>query len=889
MIYQFNTDKTPQLSQIGGKACSLIKMTRAGFPVPEGFVLTVDFFKPWLEEIKASNQWQKMVKAPTIETCDEVVKKALTIRFTEKQSSTLKSELKSVLGNIFAVRSSSPEEDLQAISFAGMYETFLGVRKNNLEKAVVKAFASCFDYRVLAYKKQEGFNLENTAIAVVVQRQIDSDVSGVGFSLNPLNNDYDEVVINANYGLGESVVSGAVTPDQFIVNSVKNKIIERVLGNHEVIFRLDKDSGVVTDKLRPNEISLTDEKVFKITQTVKQIERFYGFPVDIEWTIEAHKLYILQARPVTAYIELEQHMLTEPGQKKMLYMDINIVDALTSNVPILPLTMDWYYDAFMMYAGPIFGDAKVDGHLPPMQSMFFSGNGRVYLNLSHLLHLTKLEKLIGVGEQADQQIVEIAKNIDSKTYKMDKPLSYLRKGFLLRKSGKWIWRSRKLIGKSLRAYFKPYKFYETDFKPKIDDVIKKLKSDIYKDVPLSQITMIIDKDIDNALFTYGFSAIIPLMVALDQIPKLVKDGGDEMDELADDIFLGTEDNESIELGISLYHMAKMLKKTDFDDLDFLADKIEKRTLDDEFMSLWDKFTLENKYRGPNELELGNYRYGDRPQLALQQMSYMVDSDYNPEETRNKNILKRERAYKLICEKLKGRKLKQFKRNYNVATLYSTARDIPKYVWLLENGIVRERALLEGNELVEDKYLDKKEDIFYLYFKEIEKAQKGDSIDLRNIVDSRKLLYSKLDCIDSYPLFIDSRGRIMTAKAQYDEEGVIKGHGISRGIKRGRIKILKDPTEKPIEKGDVLVTYTTDPGWTPLFVNVEAIILQVGGPLQHGGVVAREYGKPCVAGIAGVYDLFHDGQMVEVDGTNGIVRTIDENKPLSIISKAKKNN
>jgi pyruvate,water dikinase len=322
-------------------------------------------------------------------------------------------------------------------------------------------------------------------------------------------------------------------------------------------------------------------------------------------------------------------------------------------------------------------------------------------------------------------------------------------------------------------------------------------------------------------------------------------------------------------------MAKLLKKPDFDNLDTLSKKIKNRDMSDEFLSLWDKFVLINKFRGPNELELSNYRYGDRPQLALQQMSYMVDSEYNPEESQQKNIKKREKAYKKICSKLKGRKLKQFKINYDVATLYSTARDTPKYIWLLENGIVRERALVEGNVFVNEGLLDAKEDIFYLYYKEIEKAQSGYDIDLKEIVKERKSLYKMLDSIDSYPLFIDSRGNIPAAKVKEVKKGLLKGHGISRGIKTGRINVMKSPTEKPIKKGDVLVTYTTDPGWTPLFVNAEAVILQVGGPLQHGGVVAREYGKPCVAGIPNVYNQFHDGQLVEVDGSNGMVTIIEE--------------
>lgn len=878
MIYSFDTRKAPEIYQIGGKAKALIELSNAGFPVPKGLVLSVDFFGDWLKMIKSSDEWMALLENTRRENCEAIKVKASNMVFSKEQAEAFNKSMKHLDGQIFAVRSSSPEEDLKGTSFAGMYETSLGVNKSDIEKAVAHAFSSCLDYRVMSYKKQNNISLENTSIAVVVQRQIDSDVSGVGFSINPLSNDYDETLINASFGLGESIVSGLVTPDQFTIDKVKNEIISKVMGKHEIAINLkSKSSGGVikSENKEQGKFSLYDEKILELSKYICHIEEFYGFPIDIEWAYENDQLYILQARPITAYFQLDEHLKTKAGEKRMLYMDINLIDALTSNVPILPLTHDWYYDAFLMFAGPVFDGAKVDGHLSPKESLFFSGNGRIYLNTSQLLHLSRLEKMMVGGEQADKQIVEISKNIDDKLYKMDKPLSYLKLWFLIRKSPRWMWNARKLIAKSIRAYFKPFKFYEEDFKPKIDDVIKNLQSDKYDDLLLGEITDIIDKDIDNALFTYGFAAIVPLMIAMDKIPKLVCDGSDEMEELSDSIFLGTEDNETIELGISMYKMAKMLNKSDFDDLDALEDKILKRELSDGFMAMWDKFISDYEYRAPNELELSNYRYGDRPKLALQQMSYMVDSEYDPVQSQKQNIIKRQKAYDEICKRLKGKKLRQFKKNYDVAITYSVARDIPKYIWLLENGIVRKRALLEGKSFVKDGLLDAKEDIFYLYYSEIEKARNGLKIDIKKIVADRKIEYKKLDEIISYPLFVDSRGMIPVAKAEEVEDGQLKGHGISRGVRTGRIKVMKNPTEKPIEKGDVLVTYTTDPGWTPLFVNVEAVILQVGGPLQHGGVVAREYGKPCVAGIPDVYRTFKDGQLVKVDGNKGVVTIIEE--------------
>ena len=150
---------------------------------------------------------------------------ALPLTATQRQAlEDLRKNL-AALGDdvLFAVRSSSPEEDLASASFAGVYETRLGVRPADLDDAVRHCFASSLDERVLVYKKEHGFDVLSPRIAVVVQQQIDSEVAGVGFSLNPLTNDYDEAVIDANWGLGESVVAGVVSPDHFILDKVSRR------------------------------------------------------------------------------------------------------------------------------------------------------------------------------------------------------------------------------------------------------------------------------------------------------------------------------------------------------------------------------------------------------------------------------------------------------------------------------------------------------------------------------------------------------------------------------------------------------------------------------------------------------------------------------------------
>ena len=238
------------LSEVGGKGYSLIRMVEAGLPVPPGTVLTTEFFKPWFDEIKVSSTWLALAEATPdkwASLCNELKERCLALTLTETQYQALEGLRKNLaaLGDnaLLAVRSSSPEEDLASASFAGSYKTRLGVHPADLEEAVRHCFASSLDERVFVYKKERGFDVMSPRIAVIVQQQINSEVAGVGFTINPLTNDYDEAVIDANWGLGDSVVAGLVSPDHFIVDKVSRQIIEKKLGAKQVSIWLDPDCG----------------------------------------------------------------------------------------------------------------------------------------------------------------------------------------------------------------------------------------------------------------------------------------------------------------------------------------------------------------------------------------------------------------------------------------------------------------------------------------------------------------------------------------------------------------------------------------------------------------------------------------------------------------------
>ncbi|NCF68276.1 MAG: hypothetical protein GWP61_20120, partial [Chloroflexi bacterium] len=879
--YPFNASKLPELSQVGGKGFSLTRMTQAGLPVPPGFNLAVAFFVPWIEILQATPEWEAVQSAILDEkdihpsttalkaVCAEMV-------WTDTQEAQLAEALRAFpADSFFAVRSSSPEEDLAGASFAGGYETFLGVTQATLLDAVRGCCASAFDERVFVYKQQQGFAVEQPRIAVVVQQQIASDVAGVGFTLNPINNDYDEAVIDANWGLGESVVSGMVTSDNFVVNRVSKTIIEKTLGSKEAAVWLMPDGGI-EEKMgeKTDEFCLTDAQALAITDLLNRIEGLYQQPTDIEWAFAGGKLYMLQARPITTHVPLAPEMITEPGERRTLYLDYATKDGLTINAPISPLTLSWMFtwmDAFV----PMFGSMEISaGQGSPQESILFVAGGRPYANLSQLFHVMSPEKLADAEETLDMILAAILRNIDEEEYLAPEKNERLSTKRLLTKGPRSLWQARRYYVKTAQAVANADRFYHNQYEPKLEVFDREMREPVDYSRPLDEIVRSYTDKLKTFVAEISYPLLMPSMYSSTQINKLVADEPDDVKALADKLTMGAEGNETIEMGIAMYRMAQMLPVADFADLDQLVTRLKQGQLPANFLDAWAQFVELYGFRAPTEMELANARYGEDPHIALEQISYMAGSAYNPEESLQKNIAEREQAYEQLLAALDDKKRKKLQKSYEIMSLTGNVRDAPKYYLVMIGQKTRQRALYDGEQFVTQGRLDKAEDIFYLTMDEIKQGNADPNFDLRQVVADKLPFYAKLQQVTSFPSVIDSRGRIPQVKPPEGDPNTLVGFGISRGVGTGRVKVLRSPREKPIEKGDVLVAYTTDPGWTPLFVNAEAIILEVGSMLQHEGVIAREYGKPCVSSIQGITNTLQDGQLVEVDGTNGIVKIVE---------------
>ena len=313
--------------------------------------------------------------------------------------------------------------------------------------------------------------------------------------------------------------------------------------------------------------------------------------------------------------------------------------------------------------------------------------------------------------------------------------------------------------------------------------------------------------------------------------------------------------------------------------DFAAD-LQAGRLPEEFSRQWDQFMAEFGARCPGEIDVATPRLKEQPLVFFDQLKAMgvaFHSRNTPQAFFEEARAKREAAYAVLhgLALKKGQKTaRALEQYYKTWLTFGGCRETPKHYVIKVIDLFRQQALTLGRAFVAAGRLDCPEQIFDLTIADIDRAQAEAELGLRALAQERSQLTRKIRRNRLVVRIIDSRGKIFFPPRQVSPEGAFMAVPISPGVARGRVKVFQYSTEKQLLPGEILVARATDPGWTPLFIHAGGIILEIGGALQHGAVVAREYGIPCVSGLDDATHVLKDGQMVEVDGSNGTVRVLE---------------
>lgn len=303
----------------GGKGASLGEMTRAEIPVPPGFVVLASAFERFLEltdlnvEIDAIFHTVNHREMHTVEHASEKIPALiLAAKIPEDIASEIKKEFAKLGAQFVAVRSSATAEDSASAAWAGQLDSFLNTTKDNLLQNVQKCWASLFTPRAIFYRFEKGLYEQKIGVAVVIQKMIESEVSGIAFSVHPVTEDRNQLIIEAGFGLGEAIVSGQITPDSYVVEKEPRRILDKNIAEQNYLLirankQIDGKAIAGEDGNRRVKLSgekgarqkLSDKEILELAELILRIEKHYGFPCDIEWALAKGRFYILQSRPIT--------------------------------------------------------------------------------------------------------------------------------------------------------------------------------------------------------------------------------------------------------------------------------------------------------------------------------------------------------------------------------------------------------------------------------------------------------------------------------------------------------------------------------------------------------------------------------------------------------------
>lgn len=784
-------------------------------------------------------------------------------------------EIRSTCGHKnLAVRSSALLEDGKMHSFAGQFESVLHVNESNLTEALKTVWKSGYSERVFAYKKANHLEL-NGAIAIVIQEMIDADVAGVGFGFNVVSGNRSEVMISATYGLGEGLVSGELNADSYLVS--RTGLIKRELADktRKLVRNPSGKSGTVYVDVQAelrNKNSLSDAHLLELRDLLARLYAHFNAYQDIEFAIEKDTLFVLQARPVTTV------SAADVSGERIIWDSSNIIESYPGITS--PLTFSFIremYAAVYRQFAAIMGvsNKTIQENSLVFENMLGLLNGRVYYNLlswyralamlpGFALNAGFMEKMMGVKERFELNNLPQRSKLSERI----RVLNMLR-----------------IMLKNLRQLPEMSRKFQADFNLKMKE---------YEAIDLNQKSafelMHLYLNFEQTLLkkwkaplVNDFFAMVyfGILQKLTTTYQLDKDGN-----LHNDLLCGSDDIISVEPMHRCLKIAQLIKSDTkaFEMFTTLApDEIQKKQFElpalvqEEINAYLSKFG--NRCVG--ELKLETITYNDNPAAFLKIIQSYVKQDIAALDSHHSETLRSE-AELHVMQSLKSKPIRRWMFNYVLkkARMLVSGRENLRFERTRGFGMVRKILLTIGRQFAAEHLIDQQRDIFYLTKNEIFDIIQGTSVttDIRALIKLRKeeqQAQSNFPAMERITTYGNVRvGNNFTQKAPAEiTEGDLKGIGCCAGIVRAAVKVVHHPEEIEELNGCILVTSSTDPGWVPLFPSASGILVERGSLLSHSAIVSREMGKPCIVGITGLLSSLKSGDIVEMDGTSGVVKRI----------------
>jgi pyruvate,water dikinase len=874
----------PPLDAVGGKARNLALLREAGADVPPWIAIGTAAFERLVTGADASTEADaEAVRA-------RVLGMELPADFRAAIGGALNAA--GLRGSLLAVRSSAVGEDGAAASFAGQFDTVLGVRAGGdaaeLWDAIRRVWASAFSAHAAAYRARHGG--APPRMAVIVQQMVDAQAAGVAFSADPVRGTPDVAVVSAVFGLGEGLVSGELDADTYRVSSAG--AVDAEIAAKDRALGLQPDGGSAWIPVHPNDSvqpALTEDEARRIASSARTLADRFGAPQDVEWALAndpaggERRLFILQTRPITTLAPNASASPVAPADgERRIWDNSNIVESYSGVTT--PLTFSFarsvYEEVYLQFCRLLgVSEALLEEHRLVFANMLGLVNGRVYYNLLNWYRVLALLPGYTVNREFMERMMGVREKL------ADPPA-------VATVAGKWedTGRTVRMVGKLISAQ-RSLKGEVPAFHARVDAALRPLAGVDLASKSADELAAIY-RDLEEKLLRHwraplvnDFFAMIFFGVLVKLVEKWIPGAPPT---LANDLLCG-------EGGIISTEPAKRVLELS---ARVAADPALTALFDGEpdDAALWARLGEAQEHadfggevraylerfgdRCANELKLETLTHGDDPTFLVRLIRTYARAGALREQPGNHEAQVRASAEETVRSRLGGVRRRVFFRVLGQARTRIRDRENLRFERTRVFGAVRRIFLGIGARLAEAGRLDAPRDVLYLRVDEIFAHLDGTGVtgDLRALTSLRKAEFAAYERAPAPPDRFETRGPpaefVAALAPAAAPSGELRGTGCSPGIVRAPVRLVRDPNHAGELAGHIMVAERTDPGWTLLFPAVEGILVQRGSLLSHSAIVARELALPCVVGIAGLMDTLRDGEMVEMDGTAGTIRRLE---------------
>ncbi len=830
---RFDDPGADRIEFSGGKGSNLAILTQAGFPVPQGFTVAGQAYLDFVAEADwlgrcvrdlpygdanalrtaAADLRERLLEVPMPAALDREVRE----RYAELGSDCAVS-----------VRSSSTMEDLASAAFAGQHETYLNViGADAVVDGVRRCFASLWGDRAIAYRQRQGLDQLMATMAVVVQRMVQSEVSGVGFSIDPVTGELDTMILDANYGLGESVVSGEGEVDHWSLSKADLSVRDATIATktRKVVSVTQGTEEVTLGRHEADMPCLPDAGVRAVGELLRRVEAHYQFPQDIEWAFAGGDLYLLQARPITT---IPPRWTRDESAERF------------PNV-ITPLTWDFVEAGFhesLRYSLELM-------HYPPFNGQWFAMHDHyIYGNQNAVAIYGKRDPL------RCRTVTELREQMPR-----------------LRSEFQWVQALPVIWARDLDNYL--VRIGELQATPLTGCDLQALWDFVKQVNGLGS-----DYFLPNIAISITQGALHKVLFAL---LSIVIGPGDAR-RMFDDLLAFCETKTGI-INRELYDMARMIRE--LPELDRLFEEQDSRSiiargaLDafPEFSARFAKFLSDHGHR---EIDFDAYAptWVEVPWVVLDNLRLILQMplEQSSREKERELRVRMQRAEFELYSRAPADLHYMLAEVLRMTRTYTSLDDLEHYQTTRLTPPLRRGLRAFGERLVERGVLPEPMDVFFAHTVQIEQALAGDDEKgwrtFGEQVRGQKIAYERDR--ERKPDWVLG----VTEPAAVEGE-ILKGLPGSPGVAEGEVfRVLSSEDFGRFPRGSVIVARTTNPTWTPLFYSAVAVVTESGGPLSHGAVTAREMKIPAVMSVKQSLERLQNGARVRVDGTAGVVTLLN---------------